>query len=578
MFRDVTSLADPASYDIVVVGAGAGGLAAAVFAATAGRRVLVVERTEFVGGSSALSAATTWVPNTTHAKGVGEGDSFESAAAFLGSVVGNRSSASLREAFLRAGPDAIATLESRTDVKFRPYATHPDYEQDHPGATMRGRALEPVPFDARALGSDRGKIRPPIPEFTLFGGMMVDRTDIGHLLNLKKSRASFLHAAKILARYGLDRVFGARGSRFVMGNALIGRLLLSLRKAGGEVVLNTSVADFIQGPRGVEGVVLRGEGGERRVTATAGVVLAAGGFNRGPRRAEMLHEPVPTLSPSAPGHTGDMQALALKIGARLGESNLDNAYWAPVSTRQRPDGSTAVFPHFVLDRSKPGTVCVDQGGRRFVNESVSYHLFARAMFEANKTRPTIPCFIITDAPALRKYGLGMVRMGTRNIKPYLADGYLVEGRTVADLAGKLGVDPATLDETIARMNEFAATGTDAEFARGTTAYQRVNGDAAAGTANPTLGPIRTAPFYAVRLYPGDIGAATGLVIDEHARVVGRDGAPIRGLYACGNEANSIMGGVYPGPGITIGPALTFAYLAIQDALGAKPSATSARAA
>ena len=220
--------------------------------------------------------------------------------------VGNRSSASLREAFLRAGPDAIATLEAKTDVKFRPYATHPDYEQEAEGATMRGRALEPVPFDGGELGPDRHRIRPPIPEFTLFGGMMVDRTDIGHLLNLKNSRASFLHAAKILARYALDRLSGPRGSRLVMGNALIGRMMLSLKKRGGEIVLETSVAEFITGARGVEGVVLRGKGGERRVRARLGVVLAAGGFNRGRRRAEMLHDPVPQHSPAAPGpYRGD---------------------------------------------------------------------------------------------------------------------------------------------------------------------------------------------------------------------------------------------------------------------------------
>ena len=350
MFRDLTSIPDGAAYDLVVVGSGAAGMAAGVFAAVADRSVLVVERTEYVGGTSALSAATTWVPGNPHSASVNSDDSFENASHFLDSTVGNRSSARLREAFLRAGPDAIATLEAQTDVKFRPYATHPDYEQEHPGATMRGRALEPVPFDGGELGPERARIRPPIPEFTLFGGMMVDRTDIGHLLNLKNSRASFLHAARILGRYALDRLSGPRGSRLVMGNALIGRMMLSLNKRGGEIVMETSVKDFVTGPRGVEGVVLLSKGGERRVTARLGVVLAAGGFNRGPRRATMLHEPVPTHSPGAPGHTGEMQDLAMRLGARIGDGNLDNAYWAPVSIRQRPDGSTAVFPHFVLDR------------------------------------------------------------------------------------------------------------------------------------------------------------------------------------------------------------------------------------
>ncbi|MBN9450285.1 MAG: FAD-binding protein, partial [Bosea sp.] len=285
------------------------------------------------------------------------------------------------------------------------------------------------------------------------------------------------------------------------------------------------------------------------------------------RRAEMLNEPVPSFSPAAPGHTGAMQDLAHKLGARFGESNLDNAYWAPVSTRKRPDGTTAVFPHFVLDRSKPGTVCVDQGGRRFVNESTSYHLFSRAMFEAHRSRPTIPCWIITDADGLRRYGLGMVRMGTKNLQPFLADGYLVEASSIIELAGKIGADPAALSETITHMNDYARTGVDPEFGRGTTDYHRVNGDASRGFPNPTLGPIATAPFYAVKLTPGDIGAATGLVIDEDAQVLGKGDHPIGRLYACGNEANSIMGGTYPGPGITIGPAITFAFRAVRHALG-----------
>jgi len=565
MFKTLDVIAENADYDVIVVGAGAGGMAAALFAAIENRRVLLVESTDYVGGTSALSAATTWVPNTAHADAFPVQDSRENARRFLDTVVGNHSSAILREAFLDSGPAAIATLEAHSDVKFRPYATHPDYEQQAEGATLRGRALEPVPFDGRTLGESLAKIRPPIPEFTLFGGMMVDRTDIGHLLNLKRSWRSARHAARILARYGMDRLKGSRGSRLVMGNALIGRMLLSLEKRGGDILTGISVEKIDTEDGRVVGVTLVADGLTRRVRASASVVLAAGGFNRHPTRRSELLPAVATHSPAAPGHTGRMQDLALALGARLGEDNLDHAYWAPVSVRQRPDGSTAVFPHFVMDRSKPGTVCVDQSGRRFVNESCSYHLFGRAMFAHDRTSPCIPCVIVTDAAGLRKYGLGMVRMGTRNLAPYLADGYLVEGPTIAALAGKLEIDPATLERTVAAMNGYAETGVDPEFGRGTTPYHRVNGDAAVGP-NPTLGPIATAPFYAVRLYPGDIGAATGLVIDEWARVTRADGQPIAGLYACGNEANSIMGGTYPGPGITIGPAIAFAYRAIQHAL------------
>ena len=567
MFVTLDSIQDQSRYDVIVIGAGAAGMAAALFAAIENRQVLLVEHTEYVGGTSALSAATIWIPNSHHAPAVSNGDSPEKAAAFLDAAVGNRSPAKLREAFLRSGPQAVAVLEAHSDVKLRPYATHPDYEQQFEGATLRGRALEPLPLDGRALGADLNYIRPPIPEFTILGGMMVDRTDINHLLNLRRSWKSFVHASKILARYGIDRLSGPRGSRLAMGNALIGRLLLSLGKRRVAVLTRTSVRQFIVRDGRVEGVVLESGGVTRRVESAKGVVLAAGGYNRHKtRRAEMLHQPTPDFSPAAPGGTGEMQDLALALGARFGVGNEDNAFWAPVSVRKRADGTTAVFPHFVLDRSKPGTVCVNQQGRRFVNESTSYHQFGRAMFESHRTAPTIPCFIITDAVGLQKYGLGMVRLGSRDVSPFLADDYLLQGATVAELAVKLGVPAPALEQTIANINAYAKTGVDPEFGRGATAYHRVNGDASFAGPNPTLGPIATPPYYAVRLYPGDIGAATGLVTDEWARVLKQDNEPIEGLYACGNEANSIMGGTYPGPGITLGPGITFAYRAIRHAL------------
>lgn len=572
MIVDLEAIADGARYDVIVVGSGAAGMAAALFAAIDKRKVLLIERTEYLGGSSALSAATVWAPNSHHSDKMGAGDSVEKTAKFLTGVVGNHSDAEMRRAFLESAPEAIATLEQNSEVQFRPYAAHPDYEQDVEGATIRGRALEPLPFDGRALGKAVDRIRPPIPEFTIFGGMMIDRTDITHLLNLRNSRQSFVHATKILARYGRDRLGGrARGTRLLMGNALIGRLLKSLLDRGADIVTEADVTGFKSGADGVEGITMSSRGVSRAVFADKAVVLAAGGFNRHPtRRRDMLDSPVVEYSPAAPGHTGRMQELAEGLGARFGEGALDTAFWTPVSVRKRADGTTAVFPHFVLDRSKPGTVCVDQTGRRFVNESSSYHVFARAMREAHKTAPTIPCFIITDAVGLKKYGLGMVRMGTRNLAPYLADSYLTEGKSVAELAAKLGMPAEVLGESIAEINRAAESGVDPRFGRGTTAYHRHNGDATHPGKNPTLGPITTGPFYAVRLYPGDIGAATGLLIDSHARVLGRDNAPIGRLYACGNEAQSIMGGTYPGPGITLGPAITFAYRAMRHALrGAK---------
>ncbi|TKT76191.1 FAD-dependent oxidoreductase [Aquamicrobium sp. LC103] len=561
----LANLPDGAQYDVAVLGAGAAGMAAAIFAALHGARVILIERTQYLGGSSAYSAATTWIPNTHHSAAIGADDSFEKASTFLDRAVGNRSPKSLRDAFLRAGPDAIRLIEDRAKVKFRPRPFHPDYLYELEGATSFGRALEPYPFEGRELGEDFELIRPPIPEFTILGGLMVDRDDIAHLLKMTSSLKSAAYSARLIGRYLLDRLRHPRGTRLVMGNALIGRMLQAARELGIEIAVDARVREFVEDDGKVAGLIVEQKDVTRRIAVSGGVVLASGGFSRHPRlREEYLPKPVPDHSPSAPGHTGELHDLALKLGAHHGEGAYQNCFWAPCSVRRRPDGSTAVFPHFVFDRSKPGTVSVGRDGRRFVNESTSYHLFVSAMFATNEDGSTIPAYLITDSEGLRKYGLGMVRPGGRGLKPFLEDGYLTQASTLGELAPKLGIDADGLKATVASMNEYAKTGVDPEFGRGTTVYEKANGDPTHGP-NPTLGTIGTAPFYAVRLYPGDIGSAMGLVTDENARVLRGDGTVIEGLYAVGNDMHSIMGGVYPGPGITIGPGITFGYIAGKHA-------------
>jgi succinate dehydrogenase/fumarate reductase flavoprotein subunit len=566
MVETLGSLGQNESFDVVVVGAGGAGMSAALVAAIDGARVLLVESTEYVGGTTAYSAGTTWIPGSQHAPGVNREDSVASAEGFLNRAVGARSSVAMRRAFLDAGPKAVAHLETHSDVKYRARPFHPDYLSEIEGSTLRGRALEPLPFDGRKLGRAFSLIRPPLPEFTVLGGMMVDRDDVGHLLNLTKSLASCRHAAKLLTRHARDRLSWPRGTRLVMGNALVGRLLHSLLQREVTVLVNTKVDALHTGPGGIEAVTLSQVNERRRIRVNGGVILASGGFNRhAGRRAALLPGADPAWCAGAPGHTGGAQDLALAAGARFGEGALSNAFWAPVSMRRRADGSIAVFPHFLMDRGKPGMIVVDGSGRRFLNENTSYHLFGIAMQEAHRSQPSIPACLVTDAEGLRKYGLGMVRPGGKGLAPFLADGYLVQAPTLDELAGKLGIDPAGLADSVARINRYAQTGVDPDFQRGTTAYQNANGDAAWSGPNKCLGPLGRAPFYAVRLYPGDIGAATGLVTDTDARVLNRDDHPIDGLYACGNDMQSVMGGVYPGPGITLGPGLAFGYLAARHA-------------
>ena len=558
-----------ADFDVVVVGAGGAGMASALVAAIEGARVLLIEHTGHVGGTTAWSAGTTWVPGTHHGLRVHPADTLENAARYLDNAIGERSPAALRQTFLEQGAAVVQQIEANSHVQWRPYPKHPDYLSDLEGATLNGRALEPVPFDGRLLGRLFALIRPPIDEFTVLGGMMVDRTDINHLLGMTRSWASLSHSVRILLRHAADRLRYPRGTRLVMGNALIGRLLYSLSQRDNvTLALNTRLVDL--GPAAQTGALDRAviAQGERRCTVQVrgGVVLASGGFNRHPqRRREMLPGIDPAWCPGAPGHTGAALDLALQAGARWGNS-LTPAFWAPVSRRQRSNGSTAVFPHFVMDRAKPGFVTVNQAGQRFVNESTSYHLFGLAMQAAHQKSPCIPAYLVCDALGLKKYGIGMVRPGGKGLGPYLADGYLTEGRTLDELASKLGVDATGLRHSVSQINAYAATGVDPDFGRGVTAYQQNIGDPAWGGKNPSLGPIQQAPFYAVRLYPGDIGAATGLVTDTHARVLDAQDRPIAGLYAVGNDMNSIMGGVYTAPGITIGPGVVFGGLAARDAV------------
>lgn len=556
-----SSIEDGTKFDVAVLGSGAAGFSAAINAAIAGARVVLIESTAYVGGSTAYSAGTTWIPNTLHSARLGVEDSFENASGFLDRAVSNRSSRSQRDTFLKEGPRAIAQLEEKTCVKFRARVFHPDYLYELEGSMSAGRALEPLPFEAAQLGADFGLVRPPIPELTILGGLMIDRDDIDHLLKMTKSMKSFWHSFKLIARHGRDRLRHPRGTRLLMGNALVARMLFEARKRGVVILTQAHVTGLVVTDGAVTGLSISQSGVSRTLEVAGGVVLATGGFAQHPeKRALFFPSPAPKFSPSAPGLTGKMHDMVLAMGAHYGHNNLQNAFFAPVSVRKRKDGTNAVFPHFLLDRTKPGVITVNRHGRRFVNETTSYHLFVDAMYAANADGSAIPAYLVTDSVGLRKYGLGMVRPGGKGLSPFLADGYLVRGDTLAALAKVLGIDPEGLADSVARNNDFARSGVDLDFARGTTVYERANGDASHGP-NPTIGKIDKGPFYAVQLWPGDIGSSMGLVADDQARILGSGGVPIPGLYVAGNDMQSIMGGTYPGPGITLGPAITFGFIA-----------------
>jgi FAD binding domain len=474
------------------------------------------------------------------------------------------------------GAAAVKAIEAHSHLKYRIRPFHPDYLSELDGSTLCGRALEPLPFDGRLLGDDFHLVRPPIPEFLVLKGMMVDRDDIPHMLGWSKSLKSTLYVAKVVARHLMDRLKHPRGTRLLMGNALVGRLLYSLRERGVTLLTEAQATALHRDGAGpVTALTIEQHGMTRRIAVRGGVVLASGGFNRdAQRRARLLPGADLQWCPGAQGPTARAHELAERVGAVYGRGAgtdpLSHAFWAPVSLRTRTDGSTAVFPHFVFDRAKPGTISVDSEGKRFLNESTSYHLYGLTMQgllpgpDAG-TRKAVPAFLITDAEGMRKYGLGMVRPKGMGLSAALADGYVTRAASIGELARKLGLPESALVQTIERFNGHWQGGIDPDFGRGTTAYQRANGDATWTGPNPSLGPLERPPFYAVRLYPGDIGAATGFATDTRARVLDAQGRAIEGLYAVGNDMQSVMGGVYPAPGITLGPGLVFGYVAARDA-------------
>lgn len=557
-------------YDLVVIGAGGAGMSAALFAIKNNLKVLLIEESKYVGGTTAFSAGTTWIPNTELAETVDcLDDSLLKAKDYLKTVIGDAFNEEMIEVFLRSGNEAIQEIQKGTSVRYKARALHPDYHSDEKGATLYGRALEPYPFDGKLLKKRFSLIRPPIPEFTILSGLMIDRDDIHHLLRMNKSWKSFLHSFKLIGRYAIDRLSHPRGTKLVMGNALIASLLHSLDQYGCPILLETKVID-IDFPEHRDSnlykVLIQCQGKEQ-VIDTQNIILATGGINRNKFfRKKQTPQVQKSWCPGMPQHHGSIHNILVKKSVKYGfRKGISDYFWAPVSIRKRKDGTTAVFPHFILDRGKPHMITVNQKGMRFVNESISYHLFGVEMLK----QEDLPVYLITDQTGIYRYGLGILRphSSQKTIDRFVNEGYITKGMSLKDLSDQLNIKESTFEETVKIFNEHAKIGKDPHFNRGSTDYQRVNGDSDPSyTENPNLGPLMIAPFYALKLYPGDIGASTGIQVNLNATVLNIEGKKIIGLYAVGNDMHSIMEGSYPGPGITLGPGLVFSWRAVKNIL------------
>lgn len=543
------------TFDLVVLGAGAGGMATALAASIQGLSVLLIEKTEQVGGTTASSAGTIWIPGNRQSREAGYDDTAEAAARYLDALIAAPDRRGLRTAYLATGPEAVDFFAANSKVKFVPSGRHPDY-RELPGAAVSGRTLAAAAFDGRVLGGDFERVRPPIPEFLVFGGMMVGKADIPRLLNRYRNLGDLIFSARLFLRFLTDRLRHSRGTRLLMGNALAARLFYSLRQRRTPVWFSSFATDLVREGARVVGVEVERAGRRLRVAARRGVVIATGGYGRNRAlRERFMRHPAPGLSVAALANTGEGLELGLRHGARVDpEGHRAGAFWMPVSVTRRADGSEGVFPHIFLDRAKPGLIAVDGAGLRFVNEAASYHDFAEAMMAAG----AVPAHLICEAAFVRRYGLGNIRPRDRDLARHEREDYVAVAPSLEALAGKIGVDPRALEQTVARYNAQARAGKDLDFGKGETELNRFNGDPD-HAPNPCLAPVERGPFVALAVWPADLATSTGLETDADGQVLGAAGATIEGLYAAGTDMASVMQGAYPGPGTVLGPALVFAY-------------------
>ncbi|WP_172329925.1 FAD-dependent oxidoreductase [Mangrovicoccus sp. HB161399] len=560
-------LRDGQECDVLVIGSGAGGLATAVTAALHGLDVVVIEKEPVFGGSTAFSGGVLWIPGNRHC---GAEDSRGAARRYMREETGNFYDAEAVEAYLETGPEMLDFFESKTEVAFVP-TLYPDYHPLVPGGVDVGRSVLAAPYDTVGLGKDMKRLRPPLKTIT-FMGMMFNSSnaDIKHFFNATKSLGSFAYVARRLAAHFLEVLRYGRGTKVTSGNALAARLAKSCFDLGIPIHTSAPADALISGPSGVSGAVVSTPSGKVALRARKGVVLAAGGFARD---LEKLRRAYPHLrrggehlTPVPEGSTGDGIDLGVAAGGKFDLRFPNASAWMPVSKVPMGKGREIAFPH-LLDRYKPGIVAVLKDGRRFTNESESYHDVGAALIRACEGETETACWLIADRRALAKYGLGYAKPSPVPPQLFQRTGYLKHGRSLAELATACGIDPAGLEATVKAYNETAQHGEDPEFGRGTTSFNRYLADPD-NKPNPCVAPIETGPFYAVKVIMGDLGTFDGLETTVQGQVLDRQGTAIPGLYAVGNDRASIMGGNYPGAGITLGPAMTFGYITGRHLAGA----------
>ncbi|GAC14003.1 FAD-binding protein [Aliiglaciecola lipolytica] len=550
-------------YDVIVVGSGAGAMTSAIFAADQGNSVLIVEKSDKYGGTSAISGGGIWIPNNDEFKAIGGNDSYESALTYIKAASQGSVAESRIRAYLDNAPKMLRELHANTRVKFAVADKYPDYYPTLEGALHGGRTMDPELFNTTGLGEEI-EHQQPASGNTLLMGKMAWTARHAHKA-VAKERGWMLMIIGLILRYKLDfrqRRKTKRDRRAGLGASLVAALRHSLIDRNIPLWRNTEFTDFVITNDRVSGIKVTKEGKSITLNARYGVVMGSGGFEQNQSlREKYLPEPSQQMWSATPkgGNTG----AALEAGQKLGAATdlLDWCWWTPTIKVPKEPSSRGLF----AERSFPGAIVVDGEGKRFFNEAAPYLEFGDAMYKNHqKMGNSVPAWVVFDARFRHEYAMGPLMPGkimpdSRASKSWLETVYW-KADTLEELAQKIKVDASGLAKTVETMNHYAQTGVDEEFDRGGNVFDRYYGDPNV-KPNPCLAPITKGPYYAMMINPGDIGTKGGLLTNDSAQVVKPSGEPIEGLYAIGNASSSVMGTSYPGAGSTIGPAMTFGYVA-----------------
>lgn len=558
-------------YDVIVVGSGAGAMTTAIRAHDLGMKTLVVEKSDLYGGTSAISGGGIWIPNNHQIAGMGQQDTDEAGVEYIKNVIQNPVEDGRIEAYVASAKDMVSYLEDKTQVRFEAQAEYTDYYPELDKGMPGYRSMDPLPFNANALGDDFDHQRPPGKGTLMMGRMTMTVKEARVMLT---RRPGWLRTnLKVMLRYYTDiraRIKGPRDRRLTLGAALVGSLRASMLDRNIPLWLSSPMEKLVSDEGRVTGVTIRKDGQLLNIKANKGVVLGAGGFEQSQEMREKYH-PQPSNAEWSATPAGNNTGDAIKAGIKLGAQTalMDHSWWAPTCSPRGEPQARALF----VERALPGCIMVNSAGKRFVNEAAPYSDIGYAMYETHKDGVTgVPCWFVFDAGFRKKYPVGALLPGYAQpdaTLPKRLKDFLVKADSIEALADKIGVDKQGLTKTVIEFNRHAKEGKDPEFHKGESLFDRFYGDPSV-EPNPCVAPVSDGPFYALQINAGDIGTKGGLYTDVNARVLHESGEAIEGLYAIGNSSSSVMAHTYPGAGSTIGPAMTFGYLAANHMQAYQP--------